>query len=491
MSIKSAAILGGGTAGWLTALFLKRYWPELTITVIEDPKKPPIIAGESGGHPMDRVYEQLGIDIVDWAKEVNATPKQGGIFYNWNGKGHVFYHALFSKYYHKWQERFPSKAERYFYFRSLIGSNIEPCEIPYSGKCVKNNLVPFDKNLNLIGPTMWHFDSRANAAYLKKIAFSRGITLVEGEFQYPKTNDNGDIISLVLDNNQEVNCDWVFDCSGFARLLLEKFYKSRKKDYSQYFPARAVIAWWDNPIPSSATIATAMDAGWSWKINLKHRSGQGYLYDPDILSKDSALDEIKSKFGNHVEPVAAIQFTPEILERVQQNNVIGIGLSTGFLEPLEANGVGIIIDSLEHLKAMWDPFKSVDEFPEGYNRLILESYDSITDFLTLHYRGSGLGTEFWKSQQNDSYRKPLSLLNRIKEIEYFLETGKIDLEKFDRQYSLESWLTVGIALGVIDTTKVPRDETSDFVLQYYIEEKKLHENIFKEYIGIEEWYRKF
>jgi len=488
---KSVVILGGGTAGWLTALFVNRYWPDLKITVIEDPARPPIIAGESGGHPMDRVYESIGIDIVHWAKEVNATPKQGGIFYNWNGAGHTFYHALFSRYYTTWAKKFPSKPERYFYFRSLIGSNIEPCEIPFTGRCVKENLAPFDNNLNLIGPTMWHFDSRANAAYLKQIAFSRGINLIEGEYQYPRTDENGDITSLVLDGEKEVTCDWLFDCSGFARLLLEKFYKINKKDYSQYFPARAVIAWWDETKPCSSTIATAMDAGWSWKINLKHRSGQGYLYDPDILSKDLALKEIKLKFGEHVEPVAALEFVPCVLEKFQQNNVIGIGLSTGFLEPLEANGVGIIIDSLDHLRVLWNPELPTKDFPKSYNKIISESYDTIADFLTLHYRGKGLETEFWKNHQTDASRKPQTLLTRIEELDHFLKTGKIDLEKFDRQYSLESWLTVSIALGVIDITKIPNDETSDFVLQYYYEQQKLHDDICKNFIGIEEWFRKF
>jgi tryptophan halogenase len=296
---------------------------------------------------------------------------------------------------------------------------------------------------------------------------------------------------LVLDNEKEVSCDWLFDCSGFARLLLEKFYKINKKDYSRYFPARAVIAWWDKTTPCSSTIATAMDAGWSWKINLKHRSGQGYLYDPDILSKDLALKEIKLKFGEYIEPVAALEFVPCILEKFQQNNVIGIGLSTGFLEPLEANGVGIIIDALEHLRALWNPALSVEDFPKSYNKIISESYEAIVDFLTLHYRGKGLETEFWKNHQIDNNRKPQTLLTRIDEINYFLRTGRIDLEKFDRQYSLESWLTVGIALGIFDITEIPNDNTSDFVLQYYYEEKKLHNNICKNYIGIEEWFTKF
>lgn len=491
MKNKSVVILGGGTAGWLTSLFVNKHWPDLKIIVIEDPNKPPIIAGESGGMTMDRIYKELDIDIIDWAKNTNATPKMGGSFYNWNGNGHTFHHALFDNYSQKWKEKFPSKAERYFYFKSLVASNVNPCDISYTGKCLKENLVPFDSELKLIGPTMWHFDSRANAAYLKNIAFSRSITLVEGEFQYPKINNIGDITSLVLDNEKEVKCDWVFDCSGFARLLLEKFYKINKKNYSQYFPARAVVAWWDKTTPCSATLATAMNAGWSWKINLKHRSGQGYLYDPDILNQDQALEEIRLKFGHHVEPVASLQFDPCILEKFQQNNVIGVGLSTGFLEPLEANGVGIIIDTLDHLRLVWTPTRPSSEFPPVFNHVLTESYEAIIDFLTLHYRGRGLDTEFWKNHQSDKTRIPASLSTRIDEVNNFMQTGIIDLEKYSRQYSLESWLTVGTAVGVIDISKASIDETSDFVLYYYDEEKKLQDSICKNYIGISEWFKRF
>jgi len=186
-----------------------------------------------------------------------------------------------------------------------------------------------------------------------------------------------------------------------------------------------------------------------------------------------------------------LQFEPCILEKFQQNNVIGVGLSTGFLEPLEANGVGIIIDALEHLKVMWNPNLPVSEFPTAYNRLITESYEAIIDFLTLHYRGKGLETEFWKSHRYDETRKPNSLVQRINEINYFAQTGIIDLEKYSRQYSLESWLTVGVALEVVDITKIPNDETAEFVLQYYNKQKKIHNDICKNYIGIDEWFKKF
>jgi len=488
---KSVVILGGGTAGWLSAIFIKNYWPDLTVTVIEDPKRPPIIAGESGNLPINGIYNNLGIDIIDWVKETGATPKQGGEFYNWNGKGHKFYHSLFSEYYTEWAKTFPSKKERYFYFRELIGSGITPCDIPHSGQCVKENLVPFDTNTNQIGPSMWHFDSRANAAYLKKIGLSRNISLIEGEYQKSNLDHQGNIESLVLDNDRIVPLDWAIDCSGFARLLLEKVMNVGKTEYADIFPARAVIAWWDKPKFNSATIATAMDAGWSWQIGIKQRTGQGYLYDPDILTPEQALDEIRSKFGEHAEPVASIKFSPCVLDQVQKNNVIGLGLSTGFLEPLEANGVGIITDSLEILRRVWNPWVDASEFPKEFNQSVAESYEAIKNFLSLHYRGKGLETKFWKEHQTNPSRIPESLTARLEEIKQFYLTGKINLNNYSRQYSLESWITVVDALGLISPALVAKHESNEYILRYYARQKERNMKICKDYIGIEEWAQKF
>jgi tryptophan halogenase len=338
---------------------------------------------------------------------------------------------------------------------------------------------------------MWHFDSRANAAYLKNVGMSRNITLIEGEYQHSNLDHQGNIASLVLDGERVIPLDWVLDCSGFARLLLEKVMGVGKKDYTDILPARAVIAWWDKPKFNSATIATAMDAGWSWQIGIKHRTGQGYLYDPDILTSDQALVEIRSKFGEHVEPVASIKFSPCVLDQFQKKNVIGVGLSTGFLEPLEANGVGVITDSLEFLKQLWDPWATVDEFPKEFNQLVAQSYEAIKNFLSLHYRGKGLETRFWKEHQTNPIRIPDSLSAKIDEIKEFYCTGAINPFNYAGQYSLESWITVVNALDIVTPDLIPKHESNEYILEYYARQKTLNMQICKEYIGIEEWSQKF
>ena len=480
----TCVVLGGGTAGWLTALYVKVTYPFMDVTVVEDPEKPPIIAGESGGRLLNFVYEKLGIDIKDWADAVEATPKLGGKFYGWNGSNSHFNHAIIHDYKTEWSKKFPTKEEGLLYLRGILGLRINLTDCFVSGKLLEDNKLLLNED---IFSSMWHFDSRANASYLKNIAQLRNINLIEGRYIGCNKKTDGCIESLRLEDGRVITGDWFFDCSGFARLLLEKELNVESVDYSQYFPARAVLPWWDNPCFDCGTVATTMDAGWTWKIGLKHRTGQGYLYNPDILSKDQALDEIHQKFGSHIEPVASLQFTPSVLKQFWKKNVIGIGLSTGFMEPLEANGTGIIIDALYSLDRCWLPHGN--EFnSDQFNAETWNSYDNIKDFLALHYRGKGRETEFWKSMNQDTSSIPSSLTERIENWKEFYQTGNMkNLHYYNSQYSLESWATVIQGLDLIDPSLIQLGRISEYILEYYHKEKRLQELKYNDCIGIKEW----
>ena len=488
MKNSTVTILGGGTAGWLTALFVKEHWQSVEVTVVEDPDRPPIIAGESGGVALTYIYDRVGICPEDWVKKVNATPKLGGTFHNWNGKNSVFYHSLITDYTRVWEKDFPSIEERYYYLRALIGAGIPVADVTPTGKIMKENKVPFYKDMSSfqnVSP-MWHFDSRANADYLKQVGITKGITLVEGKYVCSIKDSNNNIQKILLANNVELETDWYFDCSGFARLLLEKEMNVQQDILTDYFPANAVMPWWGEPCFNSSTLATTMDAGWTWQIGLAHRTGQGYLYDPNVLTQDQALDEIHQKFGSHIEPIAHLKFTPAIFKESMKNNVIGIGLSTGFMEPLEANGTGIIVDALLSLQKTWNPYEQNTVNEKLFNELVYNSYNGIKDFLSLHYRGKGNESEFWKEQTNPS-RIPDSLKERLEEWEIFYRTGYINFEKYQNGFSLESWLTVIQGLDLIDSSLINLEQMNPFILDYYDREKLLSISEQEACLGIEEW----
>jgi len=464
----NAVILGGGSAGWLTALWVKKFWPNLKIAIVENPKKPPIIAGESGTTTFVDLLRKIDIDKDDFVTKVFATPKLGGKFTDWNGVGTEFIHCLQTDYapwldgwsdYYDTPESQPllfgnmlnimqREREKDTYLKTLIANNVPLSDAFYANQFIKNNKVPFGSSThNLPVIPMWHFESRSAAAYFKEIGLSRGIELIEGEFQSAKLKTDGNCESILLDENREITADWFFDCSGFARLLLEKTMKEPILDYTDYFPARAVVAWWDDPCYCVTTNAIAMKYGWSWNINLRHRSGNGYLYDPDHLTLDQAIQEAEKRFDKKIEPIANFSFQPGMMRNTWKNNVIAIGLSNGFLEPLEANGVAVIIESLYALQDHWHPERK-GYVSNRFNDRVWSVSEDIKDFLALHYRGKRKDTEFWQSHQNDEFRIPETLRLKLEDWkQWYLHGGA---EPLYNGYSPTAWLMVLQALQVYD-----------------------------------------
>jgi tryptophan halogenase len=468
--MKKIVVLGGGTAGWLTALFLQKTYEDISIELIEDPNRPPIIAGESGTSTLLKLFAYLDISIADWLIKVNATPKLGGKFINWNGIGTEFIHALQT-------ELIPDDIKSNFfdlssmnildllnrshglknkelYFKTLIANDIPLSDAFYSGEFIKQNKVPLGANSPLDIGCMWHYESRENAEYLKELGLSRDIKLILGEYTHSSQNESGNINSIFLKDGSTHIADWFFDCSGFASLLLSKVLKQPMIDFGNYFPARSVIAWWDTPKYQVTTNARAMKYGWSWNINLCHRSGNGYLYDPEHLSEDQALKEIHDTFGNHIEPIAKLNIEPGMMKNFIVKNVVGVGLSTGFMEPLEANGIAVIVDTLQSLYGNWNPHNTIQKDFDTMNDKIWNVVTDIRDYLCLHYRGHRNDTEFWKSHCYDQFRIPNSLAEKIEGWKlYYLENTA---QPRIHVYSSAAWVTVIQGLNIFDTSNLKK-----------------------------------
>jgi hypothetical protein len=502
-------VLGGGSAGWLTALFVKRNWPRAEITVVEDPNRPPIIAGESGTTTFVSMLRHLKIDNEDFIRKVNATPKVGGRFTDWNGVGTEFIHALqtdFAPWLDGWSDFVKDcdreeltfgammsimDAERAkdMYLKTVIANDIPLAKAFFANYFIEENKVPFGAVSDIPCVPMWHFESRAAAAYFKNIGLERGIILVEGEYQYSVQDESGDITSIVLKNKQVLGGNWFFDCSGFARLLLGKVLEEPVVDYTNIFPARSVVAWWDEPCPCVTTNAIAMKYGWSWNINLRHRSGNGYIYDPDHITLDQAITEAEERFGKKIEPIANFTFVPGMMRNAWKNNVIAIGLSSGFLEPLEANGVAVIIESLFSLQDYWSPDdrdydkKIIDRF----NLRVWKITEDIRDFLALHYRGHRRDTEFWISHAEDKSRIPDSLKEKLEKWEQFYFRGAP--EPWLSGYSYTAWLMVLQGLRIFDHSKLAQGQEKTLPLGQKV--LNINENKYKKLVApfwtIEEW----
>jgi tryptophan 7-halogenase len=451
-------VLGGGSAGWLTAMFLQKTYKSAEIVVVEDPKTPPIIAGESGSVAVNSLLNFLEIDMDEWIKETNAVPKLGGKLVNWDSVGTHFWHALSDSKYAlaDWDENRTTIQSNMHYLSCVLADNISFEEVFYCWPLMEQNKLPIVLNeenqlVSVLKQPMFHFDSRAQAAYLKKLGLERNITLIEGRYINSIKDEKGNISSINLEDGRTISADWFFDCSGFARLLLKKEMGAKFNDYTDFFPARSAVAWWADSELKSYTEITAMKYGWSWNINLQHRSGNGYLYDPDLISVEQAVAEAEEYYGIKIDPVAKVTFTPSLTETSWVNNVIAIGLSSGFLEPLESNGLSQVVAQIELLERFWTPIDHNQKQCDLYNKYQLALMYEILVFLCLHYRTHRRDSEYWLSHAYDKNRIPDSLKQ---DLEMWSNGILIDDRDNLRVFSLESIAQVTSGLNLINREKL-------------------------------------
>lgn len=443
MDVKKIAILGGGTSGWISAIFFKRVWPELEITVIEDPKQLPIIAGESCTAPFVDILDFLDVDINDWIKKVNAFPKLGGKFKNWTGENSSFIQPLFSTYRNRWDYNNPEFGGDNVFLKGLLVAGIPLHKITVAGNLIENKQTPFTTT-GFVSRPMYHFDSRKNADYFKNMGLSLDIKLILSKYQSCSMSDNG-IENLILED-QTISADFFIDCSGFNQLLLKKSLDVKFEDFSKYFPASSVIAWWGQSELKPYSEFTAMDYGWRFNLDLQDRSGNGYVYDNSLITADQAKEEVERTLGTSIDLVANVSWTPEMTYTPWTKNVVAIGLSSGFLEPLGSSGHTLIAMTLRLLSEFWSPACIThDTAITLLNKKFKHIIDDTVDFVSLHYRTGRNDTAFWKKHLSD---------------ELITDSLKLKLEKIKSgnlhddgiAYSLENYAVVLQAYGLINKT---------------------------------------
>lgn len=443
MDVKQIAILGGGTSGWLSAIFFKKVWPNLEVTVIEDPKSPPIIAGESCTAPFVDLIDFLDININDWIKKTDAFPKLGGRFVEWGPNKSTFIQPLFSNYRNRWDYHNVEFGEDNVLLKGLLASDIPLKDITVSGNLLEKKMTPFTKDGYVVRP-MYHFDSRKNAEYFKNIGLNLKINLILSKYKSCIKNENG-IKTLILED-REFSADFFIDCSGFNQLLLKKELNAKFKNYSSFFTATGVIAWWDKSELKPFSNMISMDYGWRFNIDLQSRSGNGYIYDTSLLSADQAKDEVEKKIGKTVDLVANARWSPEMSLHPWQHNVVAIGLSSGFLEPLGSGGHTMIAMMLRLLSECWSPCHKTQELGrKRFNTKYESIVDDTVDFISLHYRNRRSDTEFWKRHLLPE-SIPDSLKDKLNNYRSgnFYDTGSA--------YSIENYCVVVQAYNLFDKT---------------------------------------
>ena len=423
-SIKKIVVVGGGIAGWLTAGRIAARHKSgteegVSVVLIESPGISAMGVGEGTWPTMRSTLIALGINETDFIRECNATFKQGAKFSKWvDGTDNDFYyHPLvlpqgFSKgdlaayWLAKEQQSKANSFSNEVCFQEAI------CEKGLAPKTIRT--PEFDAIANYA----YHLDSVKFAAFLQKHCIKKlGVTYISDNVVSVNSAKDGDITSLSTKNNGDISGDLFVDCTGFSSLLLGKHYQipfKSCKDILFIDTALAIqVAYDDKDSPiASHTLSTAQEAGWIWDIGLQHRRGVGYVYSSKHSSEEHAREILAQYVGDKFDnaSVRKIPINSGHREKFWQNNCVAVGLSAGFLEPLEASALVLVELSAKMISEQLPVTRSsMDIIAKRFNETFLYRWDKIIDFLKLHYiLSKRVDNSFW-SENRDPNSIPQSL----------------------------------------------------------------------------------
>ncbi|WP_379547051.1 tryptophan halogenase family protein [Qipengyuania sp. DSG2-2] len=458
-TIRQVVIVGGGTAGWMAAAGLARALggAGLAITLVESEAIGTVGVGEAT-LPQIRDFNRIaGIDEREMMARTAATIKLGIEFCDWGRPGDRYMHPFGTygeqigpaPFHHYWLKERAAKnggskpfGEYSFPIAAAWDGRFEP---PSAG----DGLLAYNY--------AFQFDAGLYAAYLSDVAQKAGVQRQEGRIvEVRREQTGGDIAAVVLEDGAVIEGDLFVDCSGFRALLIEQELQTGFEDWSQWLPCNRA---WAVPCETSSetvpyTRATARDAGWQWRIPLQHRVGNGHVYCNRYSSDQDAVDLLMANLeGKPIADPRQLFFTTGKRHQMWNRNVVAIGLSGGFLEPLESTSIDLIQTGILNL---------IELFPQGacapvdvaeYNRLMDLEYGRIRDFLLLHYVANQReGLPFWDDMRG--MELPGSLAEKL---EAFRSRG-LTPDYSEGLFLLQSWLSVFIGQNVVPETFDPRVE---------------------------------
>lgn len=396
-------ILGGGTAGWIAANLFAKHWPGVAVSVLESSEIGIIGVGEGSTPQLKAFFDTIGLAEADWMPACHATYKTGIRFNDWSRRpgfesyfhpfpAQVDEHTLPAFYYHCHVRRhgidLPAHPDRYFLNAALAERRLAPLPAHH---------FPF---LVAYG---YHFDSALLGVRLRQHAQGLGVRHLEGKVVRVERAESGAVQALHTEDGRRLEADLYIDCSGFRALIHQEalgvpFVSFKRNLYND----AAVVM----PTPPDAdglrcqTDSTALKHGWAWKIPLTHRNGNGYVYSTDHCSADAAETELRTRLGLLESDIAARHLKMRVgrVEQTWAHNSVAIGLSQGFIEPLEATAIHLVLETVERLIRACDAPGDLAPRRQRFNEDIARRIEGIRDYIVCHYRvNQREDTEYWRA----------------------------------------------------------------------------------------------
>lgn len=461
--IKSITIVGGGTAGWMTALILQSYLSRAAtggkaarITLIESPNIPTVGVGEATVPGMPRTLRTAGLSEQEFFKTCNASFKLGVLFANWNTDKNgrqVDYVNPFSG-----PGVIDGIEHAYYYLQhGAGGQDFTQIFCPHTdlARAGKGPRPLGEKPYTMKIGHAYHLDAGKFANMVRDICVERGVQHIREDVLDVEQDERGYVSALQLDKTGRHEVELVVDCTGFKGVIINQVMKEPFIDYSRYLANdRAMAVQIPHPDPTripSMTRAYALGAGWSWRVPLFNRIGTGYVYSSAHRTDEEARDEFVAHLGdtwNGVEP----RVIPMRIGRNQNawvKNVVAVGLSGGFIEPLESTAIHMIDTAVRWLAIYFPDSDYAEPLRKHYNKLVGNLYDEVRDFICLHYAlGNRTDSQYWIDAR-EGLEVPDSLAENLEVWRYALP-GPYDL-KFDSLFSAGTYQAVLLGKKVYET----------------------------------------
>ena len=456
--IRSILIAGGGSAGWMTAAALASTLNQkCEITLIESEAIGTVGVGEATIPPIRTFNQTLGIDEQDFIRRTQATFKLGIEFVDWGNIGGRYFHPFGP---HGRPFDVSNVHQHWLHARSF-GERSAFDEHSMAWNLAKNNRFirpsPDQRHVLSTFDYAFHFDAGLYAQFLRKHSEERGVKRIEGLIKEVCLHqETGFVSSLTLEDGRTFEADLFVDCTGFRALLIEGALEAGFEDWTHWLPCDRAVTVGSERLEDLPpyTRSTALDAGWQWRIPLQHRTGNGHVYCSAYQSETDATQALLSDLPTRIngEP-RQLRFTTGRRRKFWDKNVIAIGLSSGFLEPLESTSLHLIQAGISKLLALF-PDRSFDPIIiDEYNRIATIEFERIRDFLILHYKLTQReDTPFWSYCSNMSIPDTLAF-----KIEHFRKYGRHIARDMDL-FGADSWLAVHIGQNNIPISIDPITE---------------------------------
>ena len=435
-SFENITVVGGGSSGWMTAATFARFFPDKNISIIESPDYPIVGVGESTLGQINKWKSLLGIEDKDFMQETDASYKMSIKFTDFYKKDAGGFHYPFGQRGLLGEDNFDG-LNTWFIKKALKPETPvqEYCRVHYpSMPLIENNRITDDPEkyrFDFKWDTAYHFDATKFGQVLKKnYCLPRGVNLIQDTVEDVVVNDGG-IDYLILKSGIKHKADLYIDCTGFKSLLLSQTLKEEFISFNDILPNNKA---WATHLPyidrekeiECFTNSTAIGNGWCWNIPLWSRIGTGYVYSDKYISDEEALEEFKQYLMSDKvviprtrEQVDAMTFRPitmrvGIHDRTWVNNVVGIGLAAGFVEPLESNGLFTVHEFLLQLMRTLQRSDVYTQFDvDTYNTTTKEMFYEFAEFVAIHYSLSNRNdTAYWRDVTRQRNRMTDDLVSR-------------------------------------------------------------------------------